>query len=67
MKTDEAIKQVGFEALNKTLGLVDTERFIALINREKFDYTQWRKTLFSNMTLSELADKADKYSSEIDS
>ena len=30
------------EILSKYLGLVDTERFISLIQRERFDYTPWR-------------------------
>jgi hypothetical protein len=26
------------------LGFVEAERFIALVQREPFDYTQWRRT-----------------------
>ena len=36
------------------------ERFIMPINREKFDYTKWRKDLFEDMDITDLADKADK-------
>ncbi len=32
------------------------------INREKFDYTKWRKDLFEDMDITDLADKADKFS-----
>jgi len=38
------------------------EKFIALINRENFNYTKWRENLFENMSIDELADKAQKYS-----
>ena len=41
------------------------ERFIVLVNREKFDYTVWRKNLFEDLKLEELAEKADKYSKEL--
>jgi hypothetical protein len=62
MKTDTMIKQEGFQALKSKLDTVEVERFIVLINREKFDYTKWRKDLFENMTIDEIADKAAKYS-----
>ena len=44
IKTDTVIKAEGMNVLIENLGPVDAERFIALINRETFDYTQWRKT-----------------------
>ena len=62
MKTDTMIKQEGFQALKSKLDTVEVERFIVLINRERFDYTKWRKNLFENMTIDEIADKAGKYS-----
>ena len=46
--TDTEVKQKGLGALIEALGEVDAERFIMLLNREPFDYTQWQKTLFSS-------------------
>lgn len=43
IKTDTAIRAEGMNVLIENLGAVDAERFLALINRENFDYTQWRK------------------------
>ncbi len=65
MKTDAMIIKEGFQALKEKLGQVDFERFIVLINREKFDYTKWRKDLFEDMPLEELAQKADKFSKSL--
>ena len=65
MKTDLDIKRKGFQALEEKLDLVEIERFIVILNREKFDYTKWRKTLFEEMSLEELADKAEKYSQRL--
>ncbi len=65
MKSDTVIKQEGFKALKERLGDVDMERFIVLINREKFDYTKWRKDLFEDIAIDELADRADKFSREL--
>jgi hypothetical protein len=62
MKTDTMIKKEGFKALKEKLDLVEFERFIVIINREKFDYTKWRKNLFEDFSLEELESKADQYS-----
>lgn len=50
MKVDAEIKILGFEVLARHLGLVEAERFIALVQREKFDYTQWRQNLFAGLS-----------------
>lgn len=47
--TDTEVKQKGLWALINALGEVDAERFIMLLNREPFDYTQWQKTIFNNV------------------
>lgn len=66
MRSDTIIKQEGFNALKEKLGVIEMERFIVLINREKFDYTRWRKNLFEDMTIEKLADAADEYSRIMD-
>jgi len=45
IKTDTEIRSDEISALMQVLGTVEAERFIALINRERFDYTEWRKSL----------------------
>ena len=37
------IMDKGFKCLLENLGVIDTEKFIATINRERFDYTKWRQ------------------------
>jgi hypothetical protein len=66
MKTDLMIKREGFAALKAKLDQVEIERFIVMLNREKFDYTKWRKNLFNELSLEELADQADQYSRELE-
>ena len=58
MRVDAEIKTLGFEVLTQHLGLVDAERFVTLIQREKFDYTQWRQTLFADMSGEEISRRA---------
>ncbi len=65
MRNDSVIKKEGLNALKEKLGPVDMERFIVLLNREKIDYTKWRKNLFEDKSIAELADDADKYSSSL--
>ena len=64
-KTDSVIRQEGMNILLEKLGMVDAERFISLMIREPFDYTVWRADLFDNMSLAELASKANAYSESI--
>lgn len=61
MRSDAVIKKEGFQALSKKLDLVEAERFIVLIKRENFDYTEWRKDLWGDMGIEELSAKAMKH------
>jgi len=42
MRSDTVLKDEGMRILAEQLGLVEAERFIALMRREPFDYTKWR-------------------------
>jgi hypothetical protein len=67
MKTDIEIKIQAFEILNRYLGMVESERFIALIQREKFDYTKWRETIFEDLTGEEISKKAMEFQQKLNS
>ena len=41
--------------------LVDAERFIVLLRREPFDYTEWRKDLYKDVPLDEFLKSASEY------
>jgi hypothetical protein len=58
MITDTEIKQKGFQILFQHLGDVEAERFIALIQRERFDYTKWRQEQDEELSLEEISRKA---------
>ncbi|MGA2059015.1 MAG: hypothetical protein ABSG67_00935 [Thermoguttaceae bacterium] len=60
MFTDTEIKATGFRALVEALGDVQAEKFIALIQREPFDYTQWQRTLWPDKTVEEISQEAMK-------
>ncbi|HCL56789.1 MAG TPA: hypothetical protein DHW82_07245 [Spirochaetia bacterium] len=61
MKSDALIMQEGFEAVFKKLDLVEAERFIALLKRDHFDYTEWRKSILEEGTIQDLSHKAMEY------
>jgi hypothetical protein len=61
LNTDVVIRSAGMDALIEKLGLIEAERFIMLIQKDSFDYTKWRETLFDGMTLEELSQKAMEY------
>jgi hypothetical protein len=59
--TDTELKIKGFNTLASVLGDVDAERFIALIQREPFDYTRWQKHLLENKSVEEVSKAAMQY------
>ena len=62
MTNNAVLLDRGMRCLNNELGILDTERFVALILREPFDYTEWRKNnLFVDMSIDDIIDEADKY------
>jgi hypothetical protein len=61
MISDTEIKINGMNALVNGIGLVEAERFVSLIQREKFDYTKWRQKLFEGLSGEELSKKAMDY------
>ena len=61
MRVDAEIKVLGFQVLTQHLGLVEAERFITLIQREKFDYTQWRQTFLTGLSGKEISRQAMEF------
>jgi len=57
MRSDTLIKSDGMRVLAENLGIIEAERFITLVLREPFDYTEWQRTLYGDMGVKELYDK----------
>jgi hypothetical protein len=45
-------------ALLDRLGPAEATRFMTLVQREGFDYTNWRQNLFEGKTVDQIADMA---------
>jgi hypothetical protein len=61
MRSNAVVKDEGMRALAERLGLVDAERFVTLLRREPFDYTEWRRDLYKDVPLDEFLKNADEY------
>lgn len=61
MKTDTEIKVEGTNVLIKAMGTIEAERYIALMAREKFDYTKWRRTMLPEGSVEEISKAAMQY------
>jgi len=66
MKTEAEIRMTGMQALIGALGLVEAERFLAAVSRDKFDYTEWRRTGLPDMSIDEIAIAANKLTDQLD-
>ena len=57
-RTNLVVLKEGMNALKEKLGLVDSERFINLIIRENFNYTEWQKDLWNEKSVREIHEEA---------
>jgi hypothetical protein len=65
MKTEAEIRRAGMQALITTLGLVEAERFMMAVSRDRLNYTEWRRQGLPEIPLDELAQAANRYTDEL--
>ena len=54
MRTDNVVRVEAMSALIAALGAVDAERFISMVKRDTFDYTEWQQTLWDGLSIEEI-------------
>ena len=64
--SDTILLNLGMRTLIDTFGAVDAERFVYLVNKEHSDYTEFRHTLFTGMTLDDICREATQAKTEAD-
>ena len=64
MRADAVIRTDGMNVLLKNLGLIESERFVMLLQKDTFDYTKWQENLFEDMTIEEIYTNAAKLRGE---
>jgi len=58
MSNDTVLKNEGMKILAAHLGPVRAERFISLMIRDPFDYTEWQRELYEDVPLDEFLNNA---------
>ncbi|MDR1061296.1 MAG: hypothetical protein LBL83_08850 [Clostridiales bacterium] len=54
MRTDNVVRVEAMDALLSTLGALDAERFICMVKRDTFDYTEWQRKLWAEKSIEEI-------------
>ncbi len=65
MRTDNIVRLEAMPALIAALGAVDAERFISMVKRDTFDYTEWQRTLWSDKSIDVIHVLAADYERKI--
>jgi len=60
MMTDALLRREGMNILSDKLGLIEAERFVALIKSDSFDYTEWHQNLYEDMPIEDLCSNASR-------
>ncbi len=61
MRSTSVIMSEGMKCLVEKMGIVETEIFISNIIKEPFDYTEWQREHFNDISLEELNEQAVQY------
>ena len=55
--SDNELTVRGMNVLKEEFGPVDAERFVYVMTRDGFDYTEWQRDLFKGETVRSLGEK----------
>ncbi len=61
MESTAELMSRGMKCLVEQMGIVEAERFISVIIREKFDYTKWQSDYFDTKTPAEISEEASQF------
>jgi len=61
MLSDTLIRYEGMKILREQLGLVEAEKFIVLIKKEPFNYTNWQSEEWKDKSVDDIFSEAKEY------
>lgn len=61
MASTAEILNKGMKYLMEQMGIIEAERFISVIIRERFDYTKWQRDYFDAKTPEEISEEASQF------
>ena len=59
--SDNELSIRGMNLLKDQLGPVDAERFVYILVKDRFDYTEWQRDLFQGETVRSLGEKMKSF------
>ena len=62
--SDNELTMRGMNLLKEEFGPVDAERFVYVMTRDGFDYTEWQRDLFKGETVRSLGEKMKAFNSQ---
>ena len=62
--SDNEFAMRGMNLLKEKFGPVDAERFVYILVKDRFDYTEWQKGLFPGETVRSLGEKMMAFNAE---
>ena len=62
--SDNELTMRGMNLLKEAFGPVDAERFVYVMTRDGFDYTEWQRNLFDGETVRSLGEKIKAFAAE---
>ena len=65
IKSDTVLRVEAMDVLITTLGSVDAERFISMVKRDTFDYTEWQRKLWDGKSIEEIHAAATRFERKI--
>ncbi len=61
MTTDVALRVAVMDTIIQKFGEVDAERFIYIVKKDNFDYTEWQRDLWKDKTIDEVHKLATEF------
>lgn len=61
MESTAEILNKGMKCLTEEMGIIEAERFISVIIREKFDYTKWQRDYFDEKISTVISEEAAQF------
>jgi len=65
MRSDTMVRLDAMNALLANLGEVDAERFIVMVKRDTFDYTEWQRSLWKDKDIKEIHELATAHEARL--
>ncbi len=62
--SDNELAMRGMNLLKEKFGPVDAERFVYILVKDRFDYTEWQKGLFPGETVKSLGEKMMEFKAD---